>query len=554
MARASIGRRETLGGILALTIVGLLARLFALGFRVMHWDEGRVGYWILRYMESGIWEYRAILHGPFLFHVNKYVFEIFGATDFTARLIVALVGGGLPLVPWLFREHLERIEQLAASGFLALNPVLLYYSRFMRNDVLVAGFSLLAVALFVRLWDTGRTRYLYGGVFFLALAFTTKEIVLVYLAVWIGAAALLLDHRLFAARERGDRWQAEAFDYLGKIYRWGRRNWIPLVIALLEFLLVVIFMYAPRPDLYQALGNPARLPGVVQAATQGSWEKLVDLWVKGGHAHSYVAFLTDALKRTAYTSLPLAAFAVIGFVVDRYSGDRPRDVVSFSFYWGFAIFLIYPAITDISAAWSLVHPIVPLAIPAAVGIRLVVDRGLEAHAQTDWIGVALASLVILAVVGQIGVTAIETSYRSPQDESNPLVQFGQPGGYMHETLSDVERIAQEHEGGPDVRFYGKHFYIPNESVKEQFPSHPDWLNRMPLPWYLERGNANVNSTTNIQNVTGEAPVIIARAKHYAAIERRVAGYSDETYELTATDTETVFFIDRSYLNETSGPS
>ncbi len=546
MNRRPLGRRRTRLALLGVTAVALLARLFALGARVFHWDEARVGYWTLRSMESGFWEYRAIMHGPFLFHVNGSLFGLFGTSDFVARLVVALVGGLLPLAAWLFRERLRDIEVVLVGAFLALNPVLLYYSRFMRNDVLVAAFALFALGFFVRLVDTGKHRYLYAGVFALALAFASKEIVVVYLAVWLGAVTLLLDHRLFVARMQEQRWQTTARDYLGRLYRSVRRNRIPLAVALGEFLLVIVVFYAPRPDLFQALADPTRFLGVIDAATLGSWEKLKDLWITGGHKHSYVAFLTDALLTTAYTSLPLTGFAILGFVVDRYAGDEPRDLVAFGAYWGVTIFFIYPAITDISAPWSLVHAMVPLAIPAAVGLRLIVDRGIEAHESADMIGVGLAVIVVLAVVAQVGITAIETSYRSPQSNANPLVQYGQPAGDLQPRFADIEAVVPENEG-TDVLFFGDHFFLANESAKEQYPSQGNWLNRMPLSWYLERSDATVDSTTSLNDVDGEAPIVIARAEHYGDLESRLPGYKAYTYEITSTNTETVFFVKQSAL-------
>ena len=548
MSRRPTGRRQALYAVVGVTVVALLARFFALGFRVAHWDEARVGYWTLRYLDSGIWEYRAIMHGPLLFHFNKYLFGLAGVSDFNARLLVALVGGLLPLSAWLFRDRLRDIEMVAVAAFLALNPILLYYSRFMRNDVLVAAFALFALGFFVRLIDTGQYRYLFAGVFALALGFAAKEIIVVYLAIWVGAAALLLDHRLFTASERDERWQNVALGYGRLLYARLRRHWGYFALALLEFLVLVVLFYAPRPDLYQALGNPAMLPGVIEEATMGSWEKLESLWISGGHEHSYVAFLVDALETTAYTSLPLSAFAVLGFLADRYADREPRDLVSFAFYWGLVVFLAYPAITDISAAWSLVHAMVPLAIPAAVGIGLVVDRGLEAQESEDWISVGLAGLVVLAVVAQVGITGIQTSYRNPQDDTNPLVQYGQPAGHMQETFEDIEAVSRANEG-TDVLFYGDHFYLADESAKEQFPSSGNWLNRMPLSWYLERADAEVDSTTQADVVEDGPPVVIARAEHYSTLEPRLQGYEALTYEITATNTETVFFIKTSALEQ-----
>jgi len=546
MNRRPLGRNRTLAALAGVTLVALLARLFALGVRVFHWDEARVGYWTLRYLDSGLWEYRAIMHGPFLFHVNKNLFAAFGPSDFLARVVVALVGGLLPLAAWLFRDRLRDVEIVLLGGFLALNPILLYYSRFMRNDVLVAGFSLVALGLFVRLIDTGKHRYLYAGVLFFGLAAATKEVVVVYLGVWLGALTLLLDHRLFVARVRDRRWQSIAREYLVRLYRALGQYWVPIAIAVAEFLFIIVIFYAPRPDLFQALADPTRLPAVIDAATLGSWEKLQSLWIEGGHKHSYVAFLRHALEMTAYASLPLAGFAVLGFVVDRYAGEEPRDLVAFAAYTGGAIFFIYPAITDISAPWSLVHAMVPLAIPAAVGVRLIVDRGIEAHGSEDMVGVGLAAIVVLAVVAQVGITAIETSYRSPQADGNPLVQYGQPAGDLQPRFADIDAIAAQNEG-TDVLFYGDHFYLADESAKEQFPSQGNWLNRMPLSWYLEKSDATVDSTVELAEVQGDVPVVIARAEHYGELQGRLEGYEALTYEITSTNTETVFFIKTSAL-------
>jgi uncharacterized protein (TIGR03663 family) len=187
-------------------ILALVLRVFELGGRVAHWDEARVGFWILEYMQTGNFQYRPIIHGPFYHHINRLVFEVFGVSDFNMRLVVAIAGGLFPLTALLFRERLRDSEVVALAVFLAVNPVLLYYSRFMRGDPLVAMFMFTAFALFVRLADTGDRDYLYGGVAFVALGFTVKENALIYVVTWLGATALLVDHRLFRASDRDQPW------------------------------------------------------------------------------------------------------------------------------------------------------------------------------------------------------------------------------------------------------------------------------------------------------------------------------------------------------------
>jgi uncharacterized protein (TIGR03663 family) len=544
----ALNRRRTTAGVAFLAAIGLFVRLFDLGFRVFHWDEARVGYWILQYGETGVWSYRPIVHGPFLFHVNDVVFDVLGPTDFAARLVVALVGGLLPLSALLFRDRLRRVETVGLAAFLAFNPVILYYSRFMRNDVLVAAFAFVALGLFVRLVDTGDRRYLYGATGAFALAATTKEIFVVYLGIWGGAMVLLLDNRLLMAGFRDEGWRPVVRRY----WRAGSErvsDWsLPIVIAIVEFVVIVAFFYAPRPDLYQAFADPTRFPAVLEAGTIGAWKELWGVWVAGGHEHSYIDFLVVDGKRLAGTSIPIVLFGIGGFLVDRYSKRAPRDVVTVGFGWAAAIFLIYPAITDISAAWGLVHTVVPLAVPAAVGLGVLIDYGGEAVADADHVSTVVISVLLLVATVQVGVTAYDTSFASPQSEDNELVQYGQPAGHLQETLADVERIAAANQG-TDVRFYGDHFYVIDESAPLD---GPNWTNRFPLTWYLERSDATLESTKNADAVTGDAPVVIARAEDYSDVNDRLEGYEALTYEITASNTETVFFIDRSVLNESSG--
>jgi predicted membrane-bound mannosyltransferase len=163
-------------------------------------DEARVAYWIDYYVETGNVAYRRIIHGPLVQHVNYRLFQLFGPSDFVMRIPVALIGGLLPLTALLFREHLRDDETVILAVFLGFNAVLLYYSRFMRSDLLVATFMFAAFGTIVRFYDTRRWRYLYGMAALLALGFASKENAIVYVVTWVGATALLVDTALFRPR------------------------------------------------------------------------------------------------------------------------------------------------------------------------------------------------------------------------------------------------------------------------------------------------------------------------------------------------------------------
>ena len=182
----------TLKLVVAVTLVSLALRVVSLGYRVAHFDEGRVAYWAWHYGETGNFAYRYIIHGPLIQHVDRWLFALIGPSDFAMRLPVAVVGGLLPLTALLLRDHLRRSEIVALAVLFTLDPVLLYYSRFMRSDVLVAAFMFTAFAFLVRLYDTRKPRYMYAAAVFLALGFASKENALVYVVTWLGATGLLL--------------------------------------------------------------------------------------------------------------------------------------------------------------------------------------------------------------------------------------------------------------------------------------------------------------------------------------------------------------------------
>jgi len=559
------------GSIVALALV---LRLFALGARVAHWDEARVGWWIIDYIQTGNYEYRPIIHGPFHHHVNKVVFDLFGTTDASMRLVTALLGGLLPVTALALRHRLRDTEVVALALFLAVNPVLLYYSRFMRGDPIVGVFMFTAFVLFLRAVDFGQARYLFAGVTCTALAFTAKENAILYLVTWVGATALVLDRRYLTAADRGEDWKQLARGHLRPRLDWTKR-WAPfLLLAVVWFVLVIVFFYAPRAGnpgdlgLYNAFGqlgsgNTAMLYNVVNEATIGSWEAFYGLWVEGGHQdHAYLPFLGDYLETMGYGALTLSLLAIVGFLADRYSDDGPRDVVGFAFYWGLASVAGYPIVTDIKAPWATIHAILPLAIPAAVGLALIFRWGKDAMARDDSVDLGISLLLVMVVVGQIAGAGLWTVYLAPQQDGNAVVQYAQPAGDLDPALDEM-RAASAENRGTDVLVYGE-FYVDGDGDAIRTPACIKWFNALPMPWYFATQNSTVacasNATELGQQAAAQPPVVIARDSPGEESERnpreivaqQFPEYEQRTYELRTYGTETTFFVHPDYVrNETS---
>jgi len=516
------GRIRVVAALLGVVAVALVARLWALGWRVAHQDEARVADWIRHYMDVGGWEYRAIIHGPFLPHVNGIVFDLLGPSDFAMRLVVALVGGLLPLAAWLYRDHLRGTEMVAVGVFLAANPVLLYYSRFMRNDLLLAAFMLTALDLFLRALSTGKARYLYAGALPFALAFTTKENSLLYPVCWLGALVLVFDGRLVLAGASDDASRYEtARTYARSALRDAWRYKLHLSLAAVEFAVVVVSFYAPKPDFYRMFTNPDLVPEVLRAATLGTYDEFAGLWGSTGmQAHSYIAFLKHDLTVLGVGGLALVSFALLGFLYDRYATEQPRAVVAFCFYWGAFSVFGYPAVSDITAGWTMVNALVPLAVPAGVGAALVFDHGRRALAAGNTAQARAAAVVLLVAAAGTGAVAAQTSYANAQGPDNPLVQYAQPSGEMQPTLAEIREVSATNDG-VDVMFYGEEYYSPNELGVEKtlridnYDNETDtgggyqgWFSRLPLPWYFGIYDANVSSTMQSEEIIEHDPPVV----------------------------------------------
>ncbi|MGM0590316.1 MAG: flippase activity-associated protein Agl23 [Halobacteriota archaeon] len=565
---------HTLWAVVVVSALALVTRLVGLGTRIFHWDEGRVGYWALRYAETGEFAYRPIIHGPFIPVVNEYVFGVLPPTDFSARLVVAVVGGLLPLTAWLFRDRLRDSEVVALALFLAANPLLVYYSRFMRSDVLVAAFSFLALGLVVRGLDARRPEYFYAAAAAFGLAFTTKENALVYVLCYLGAGALVLDHHLvrIAAGDRSVRdvlvreWPATAVD---RLREWGGdlvgglgRLAVHTVAVAAVFLAVIVFFYAPRPDLWHAFASPDLLPGVVSDATLGSAEKLGDSWLSGDHqSHDYLPYLHDFAETLLYGATVLVAFAAVGVVVDALEGQfGPRALVAFAAYWGLASVVGYPVATDIQAPWIVVHAVIPFAIPAAVGLAAVGRAGLRSFITGDTVSTGLAVLVVLTATFGV-VSANATYWNADSQEEEEVLQWAQPTTELKETLEVVDAVAASNDG-TDVRFYGIYdpnangkvynFYVDDENGTRSAPPPTGWHSRLPLPWYLERSGASIESThpdtAPEEAMTDAPPVVVAYGWNESELEPHLPGYTAHRHAFKLWGEDVVVFVEDDAAN------
>lgn len=177
-------------------LIAIVTRFWDLGTRALHHDESLHAQfsWMLA-MGRG-YTHDPLMHGPFLFHANALAYLLFGANDATSRIVPALTGCGLVLIPWLLRKQLGRWGALSASLFLLLSPGFLYYSRFIRHDIYTATATLLLFAAIMRYIDERQARWIYVAAVALAWAITNHEITYAVVFIDVTFFAIVIAWRL----------------------------------------------------------------------------------------------------------------------------------------------------------------------------------------------------------------------------------------------------------------------------------------------------------------------------------------------------------------------
>jgi len=178
----------------ALLAFALGLRLWHLDSRAIHHDESLHMYYAWKIFaakldESGnLYTHVPFMHGPFKFFATALAFRLwpFGFdTNFSARLVPALFGTALVGLPFFLRPYLGRLGAFIAAVLLAASPVVLYVSRFNRDDILIVTYTLAMAIVIWRYLQERREQYLYFVPLLLMLGFVTMEMTFITTAIFL---------------------------------------------------------------------------------------------------------------------------------------------------------------------------------------------------------------------------------------------------------------------------------------------------------------------------------------------------------------------------------
>ena len=332
-----------------LIALGLILRLYELGYRAYHHDESlhAVYSWYL-YVGRG-YEHDPMMHGPFQFHFNALMYFLFGDNNVTARLQPALLGTAFIGLPYFLRRELGRVGAIVAALLLTISPVFLYFSRFTREDMPFAFWSMVCVVGLFGYLRTRQPRWFYIASAGLALAFATKETTYILgftiVSFFVGIAALARFSELgrsVLATLRSMRWHV-----------WG--------IAVLVFLGINVILYTTFFTNSGGFCSMAISTESICGQTRGALNYWLDQQEvrRGGQPWFYYLLLLPL-----YEFIPLIAAIATVVLLPRI---RRGVFFWFSLWWAVTSLLIYSWAGE-KMPWLTVHLTLPLILIAAQGI------------------------------------------------------------------------------------------------------------------------------------------------------------------------------------------
>ena len=202
LARAYALDWETIA-YMALFLLAIFTRFVNLGDRVMSHDESLHTKHSWDLYKNGIFAHTPLMHGPILFHMTALSYFLFGDNDFTARIYTATLGVIIVLMPLLFRRWIGRTAALLASVMFLISPYILYYARYIREDMPTLVSSLFMIwAIFRYLDDPDRRpKWLYIAAASMLWLLGSKEVSFFYIAI-LGVFLAII----FAAQYINQRW------------------------------------------------------------------------------------------------------------------------------------------------------------------------------------------------------------------------------------------------------------------------------------------------------------------------------------------------------------
>ena len=450
-----------------IVLIALAIRLWDLGVRAIHYDEGLHVLYAWRLFTGLGYHHEPWMHGPFQFYGTYPIYWLFGASDFTARLLPAIFGTALVALPYFLRKQLGRWGALAISILIAFSPLLLYYSRYARNDIYIAFWSLLLVVCMWRYFEEKKARYLYIGAAALSLSFCTKEVT--YITVGIFVLFLFIISAKELAGRIGRRFDLKGLSphseyliligtlalplfsaFIGLIpgieipsgFHWAKLltiilffivsaavglkwNWRRWLISVLIFYSIFIFLYT------------SIFTNISSGLVSGFWGS-ADYWIeqhgvaRGGQPWFYYLMLLPI-----YEFLPLF-FAFLGGIYYTIKGNL---FSRFLVYWTVLALIVYSYAGE-KMPWLSLHIALPVILLGGMFIGQLLKDALNLKGTKAWVIRGATVLVLLLLVPFSIHVACQENYQN-SDEPPQMLFYAGISSDIPPIMEKIDKLAQE---------------------------------------------------------------------------------------------------------------
>jgi uncharacterized protein (TIGR03663 family) len=486
-------------------LAALLFRVSGLGLRPMHHDEANQAVKFGSLLEEGKYRYDPTQHhGPSLYYLTLPFAWIGSGTSFASlnevvlRLVPAVFGAGIILLLLLLKDGYSP-PALFFSGILtAVSPVMVYYSRFYIQEILLVFFLVGAIASGWRYFRERRWGWAAAAGFFSGMMFATKETCILLFGA--AAGSLILVRVLGGSIKSNENPQSKEKNP-------RRVTLIHLLVfggtaVAVSILFFSSFFQNPRGILDSVLAFKTYFGRAAGA---------------GFHTHPFLYYL-KMLAFSHYGNGPVWSEALVlilalvgctSVFLNRSQKMSERLFLRFVFFFTVLATAIYSLI-PYKTPWNI--------LPFYIGVILLAGQGVY-FLLTASRKIIVQSLVILILGGglyHLGLQSYRANFTYSADPRNPYV-YAQTSPDFLNLVQRVEDIA---------RFHPEHKQMLIKVI-----TYPD--EAWPLPWYL-RSFGKVGYWQEVEEAgpLSDVPLIISSTDKVDRLQLHIRdNYQSEYYGL-----------------------
>jgi uncharacterized protein (TIGR03663 family) len=334
-----------------IVLTALMFRLWALGEKPAHFDEGVNGWFLDRMFEKFAYRYDPEnYHGPLHFYITIPFVAVLGSTETALRLPAVLFAVATTWLLTRYQVLVGRLPALLAALIFAVSPGAMFYSRYGIHEAGLAFFVTLFGLSLMMLWKEGLAKWLFLLIASIAAAMATKETFFMNLAplpiaagcIWLLAAVL--------------RFPAAGLPPMSH-QRW---EWRDCAIAVLLAAVVLEILYSGFGDLRQdwGLGKFAEAYGEwSKTAEAGAGHKKPDFDLWGGFINYYWLYLLWIYEWPMLVGLALAGLCWVGI------GPWARLAA----VWSVGILMAY-SLVPYKTPWCILSMLPPICLAAGAAL------------------------------------------------------------------------------------------------------------------------------------------------------------------------------------------